>query len=838
MAIGSTPTQQVNVALVGAVTTDTVTIAAATGTLFLDWGTNSATQTITSVTSTNTVWSSVMVKTTTGAVVELWIGVVTGTSGPTVTINTSLAMNVAAVRGSIFEFSGVAATAFLATTTNDTTGSTAVTTPSISPTVGANSLRLAIMRQTLTGSLASGPSLNWIDITPSGSAFTRCAYQVSASDSGTAQNTWNWTAANPWADGICVLYALSVALTFSQQPPTSIATGTTPSPTVTVTADAAASGRTIVLTLSGPNGSITGASAVCNGSGVATFSGLVMNGDGPGFTLTATLSGYTTVVSNAVNIIGQYVAANQAFNTAMGGDTFLISAHDPRIFANGALSSWPDLLTGIGSRAAGLTMAAATAPVVASGKLTLTAASTQSMQSAADARLNFVGSGGTPNPIHLLFIGSCATASPLAGIAADPTSTTTYPYAYVKPSGSTWQVAVASDGATATPTNPPIPNSVGIFTNDSGVAFAGGATRAIILGKLGFQTLNNVDHTWGVHFLMGGKGPRYPGRVNLATAGSCKLAVGRFGANYGDGSVSWMGVYLGDLTLAKKMAFKAFALAQFGATVEIVAVPRVAAAGSSIVNSTTQQPGGDMRYAANGSGTTSFPYYMANKNSGRGTFAAQGIDTNIHTLAYGLSGKGITEVINNFPLTLALYADGTTTGTLVFLFHDVGNSLVTLTKAQYLAACITLKGLCDALAITSGMRVKLVHLLDEDRGSYYPLSWANAQSTLSANGTDRVSIAVTMLASPSTYGAAVYDISTLTHEQIGNFPTPDCYSTTYFNITMNGGFGGGDTTHQAPAGYQIIGEGVKAFLDANDGILYPSSGTGPPQMGFKLSLGF
>lgn len=833
MAIGSTPTQQVNVALVGAVTTDTVTITAATGTLFLEWGGTTGVQTITSITSTNTVWSKILSPTPSTASSELWMGVVTGTSGTVVTVNTSTAMNVASIRGSIWEESGLATTAFLATTTGDPVGSTSVATPTISPTAGLNSLRIAIMRQTLSGSLSSGPTNGFTDITPSGSAFSRAARLVSASDSGTAQTTWTWSAANPWVAGIVVLYAQVTALTFSQQPPTSIATGTTPSPNVTVTADASASGRTIVLTLTGPNGSITGASAVCNASGVATFSSLVMNGDGPGFTLTATLSGYTTAVSNAVLIIGQYVAANQAFVTAMGGDTFLPSVHDPRIYANGALSSFPDTL----GRAGGITMTAGTAPVIASG--ILTKAVGQTMASGADARLNFVGTGGTPNPIHFLFIGSASAVGALAGIAANPASLTTYPYGYVKPAGSTWQVEFASDGATATPTNPPIPNSVGIFTNDSGVAFAGGAVRAIIAGKLGFQSLNNCDHTYGVHFFMGGKGPRFPGRVNLATAGSCKLAIGAPGASDGAGAISWMAPYFGDMTRAKKMAFKAFVAAQFpGAQMDVVTAPRVVAAGSSIVNSTTQQPGGDMRYAANGSGTTSFPYYMANKNSGRGTFAAQGIDTNIHTLAYGLSGKGITEVINNFPLTLALYADGTTTGTLVFLFHDVGNSLVTLTKAQYLAACITLKGLCDALAVTSGMRVKLVHLLDEDRGSYYPLSWANAQSTLSANGTDRVSIAVTMLASPSTYGAAVYDISTLTHEQIGNFPTPDCYSTTYFNISANGGFGGGDTTHQAPAGYQIIGEGVKAFLDANDGILYPSSGTGPPQMGFKLSLGF
>ena len=632
--------------------------------------------------------------------------------------------------------------------------------------------------------------------------------------------------------GIATFYAIGAQQTtgggtfsFTTQPPASVASGATMA-TVAVTADASASGLTCTLTLAGPNGSATGLSAVCNASGVATFSAIVVTGDGPGYTLAAAITGYTGSVSSSFTVIGAVVAANQAFVTAMGGDALLFTVHDPRVYANGALASFPDTIGPIGGRAAGLTLAGP-GVTVAGGKLSIVPASSPDLESAADARLQLAATFASPRPCWLLTVCVANAAGPLVGIAANPTSTVTYPYLYAQPAGPTYQAAFASDGATPTPTNPPIPNTAGIWTSDSFVPFAGGATRAMAVGKLGYQSAvsdqgNNINHVWGFLPCMAGKQPRFIHRATVATAGNCKLVVGRFGTSYGDGTVSYVAVFGGDMTVARLRTWHAFARAQFGATVDIVAIPSLGFPANSLGNSTTQQVGGDMQNPTAGSGTTSMPYYMANKTSGaRGSLVTQGLDVaEVHSFAWARSGGSIQAVIDTFDVELALLADGTRTGNIVILHFDIGNSLATMTVAQYLAACVTLKGLCDSLAASSGLTVNLVQLPDADRVGYYNASYPTIPTAYSAAGTDRVSIGATLLASPATYARAVFDTASLANEQIGFFSAPKCYSATYFNITANGAFGGGDATHQAPPGYQVLGEGIKAFLDANDWLLY------------------
>jgi hypothetical protein len=633
------------------------------------------------------------------------------------------------------------------------------------------------------------------------------------------------------------------ALIFTQ-PSASVATGGTQA----VVAKAYLSDGTTVdttyvgnatLTMVGPNGSVAGTIGplACT-AGVATFAP-VPTADGPGFTYHVAMVGLTAADTTSFTVIGAVVAANQAFVTAMGGDTALFNVHDFRIYADGALTSIPDTIGPVGGRAAGLTCAGSGA-TISGGKLVIAAASTPDLESAADSRIALRDSFAAPHAVYDLWIAEATGTGPLGGIAANPTSTTTYPYCYLKPAGSTWQMACASDGATPTPTNPPIPNTAGIFVSDSGVAFADGKIRAQVIGHPPYDSAvtdegNNINWQWNYRPFMAGKQMRRVGRVTNVTAGNPKLVYGRFGSGYGAGKVTWRGQYTGDWKLAQSLAFIAFAKT-LGAAVDVVAIPSLVVDGNSLVNSTTQQPGGDMQSPTSGSGTTSFPSYMANKVSGtRGSLVSQGLDVaEVHSFAYGRSGGSIQLSLDRFDMEAGTLGDGTRTGAKVLLFYDVGNALLGggLTKAQYLTKIIALKAKCDAAGIT------LVNLLDADRVNYYNVAgWPTIPSALSTVGQDRVDIATAILADPLTYGLG-FDVATLTHAQIGHFSAPDCYSTTYFNISANGAFGGGDATHGAPAIYQVIGEGVKAFLDANDTILYPVATLhGHSRIGMRMGLG-
>jgi hypothetical protein len=628
--------------------------------------------------------------------------------------------------------------------------------------------------------------------------------------------------------------AIVAALSFSAQPPASVTSGVAMA-TVTVTADAGASGLTCTLTLVGPSGSVTNNTAICNGSGIATFSTLTATGDGPGYTMTAAVSGYTGATSSSFTVIGAVVAANQALVTAMGGDSFLFTVHDARVLASGALTSFPDSIGAIGGRPAGCTMTGSGA-TVSGGVVSLIAASTPYYVSAADSRL--ILTGGTfasPVPVWLLTIGSASGNGEFTNIAADPTSTTTYPYLRARTLAGTWQAAFASDGAAASGSSTPIPRTAGAFVSDSGVAFAGGAIRATCIGKMGYQSPNTdqstqVNGAWMFLPNMGGEQPRPIHRATASTAGNCKLALGRFGATYATASLSWMGVYTGDLTLTKLQAFQAFARAQFGATIDIVAVPSLAFTGNSHVTSQTDQAGGDMQTPIDTSGTTSMPYYMAHKTSGtRGSLITQGLKlSDTHAYSWGRSGKNILQVLDTFDVEIALLADGTRTGPVVVLFYDIGNAIgpgVAMDQTTYLANLVLLKNKCDTLAATSGRVVNLIHILDSDRNSYYNANWPTIPSGYSANGTLRNAIGVAMLADPLTYGSAVFDIAAnVSVVSIGTFAAPKCYSTTYYDITANSPFAGGDATHLAPLGYQAMGEGIKTGLfDVIDTLLYPLS---------------
>lgn len=604
-----------------------------------------------------------------------------------------------------------------------------------------------------------------------------------------------------------------------------------------VTVDAAFVGNCVVTltTPSGQSGSLGGTTTVACVAGVATCTNLIPTADGPGYRLTGTMSGYAAGATNQFTVVGAVVAANQALVTALGGDAKLFTVHDPRIYANGALPSFPDTIGGAGGRAAGLTLSQGTGaaqPSVSSGKLLFDGVD-DTILSAADSRLQLVGSNGTPNPIHLLVIAEATVAGPVATICANEASSSTYPYAVIEAAGSNWKARGGSDGASPSPATGS--NTAGSFTSDSEIAFADGNIRALTLGKMGFQTQNNVDHTW--FFIPGGKQPRMHRRVTLATSGNLKLVLGRFGSSFGTCKVSWVGCFAGDLTRDVLVAFWAFARAQFGATVTASAIPSFVLPGNSLGVGITGQVGGDPVSPVWGSGTTSPGYYCVNKVSGgRGSLRSQGLDVNdAHAFVYAAAGRNIQNVIDTFDTEIALLADGTRTGPLIVAMLEGGNTVQGLgdDAATCLARCVSLKSKCDGLAAASGQRVSLVWITDPDRGlgntvgatdpgglssGFYTVK-ASSGGAESTNGTVMEAVNDARVASPTTYGRATFDWENLAggHYQIGILAAKSCYNATYYNINN----GQNDQTHLAPAGYQEGGEAFKAFLDSNDGILYP-----------------
>lgn len=594
---------------------------------------------------------------------------------------------------------------------------------------------------------------------------------------------------------------------FTTQPTT--ATSGVAMSSVVVTADAAASGLTCTLTLSGPNGSATGLTAVCNGSGVATFTPTV-TGDGPGYSFTAAIPGYTGSTSNSFTTIGVEVAAAQALVTACGGDLALYSVNVPKIYGTGARAALEDVIGNAGGRAAGITYVQTTGaakPVVsAGGTLDFDGVDDFMQPSAADARVNFSGSVPTPNP-NFMIIGTIARSDGIiGGVAANPASTVTYPYAYTKLAGGKLQAVIATDGTA------PSGFTTGIATADVELSPNTTDVRTITLGKAAFVNSSNVDGLY--RFRVAGPQMANPGRMKTATAGSLIPFLGRFGAAFGNPQIAFVLHLSVEPTRAITAAIDTYA-ARFNAVTTTVETKTFLMVGDSLDVGTTNQPGGDTMTAVLGSGTTTIAYGMAHRVSGPGSLITQGygVAGAVQKYNLGRSGGTLDDLINAHPYDVAVYADGYRSGRFDVVAMGISNSIQAgVNAANCLIKMAAYKTLCDAYGInlhwfTPPSKGAGANGSNANGTGYY---LDNTYTGLSNYGIVAQTILAAMRASPLTYGAGIIDIEARAEFSITPLgASTACLSIIYYNY----GNGVLDPVHFSPTGYALADLIGKTYFD-------------------------
>jgi hypothetical protein len=516
-----------------------------------------------------------------------------------------------------------------------------------------------------------------------------------------------------------------------------------------------------------------------------------------------------TTASSPMAANAAAAAANTAFVAANGGDSVWPAIYDRRLnvgVTSAKVETWDDAIGVSGGRTPGPQLVQATAgarPAFSgtqgsgSETITLTAASSQALASAADSRFQLAAT----TPLYYVAIYEATGTGPIFGGAADPTSSTTYPYALVQAAGSNHKGDFAPEGVTTGRVQP-----------DSGVAFAGGVARVAMIGKSIPVTGNSgSDQTWR-HFF-GGRQVSTHHAVTAGTAGNQKLTVGRIGSTYGSGTLHWLSVTTQDPTRAQWMAILAFALAQFGALPDTATRNTLLCGGDSLEYGSHSS---DPMTAAIGTGTTSPAYIMANTVSGsRGSLVTQALDVNdVHHYNHGVSGRNIGIIVQEWAREIAPNVDGTRAGPAILVVRGIGNFIqsTNATISQLRAKAIELLVLADALS------VKLVWETEIDRGGGSNGSNGNATgwytdngwATPSANGIVATTFNADLRTALATYGHYLHDIEANSTFSINRAGTRACNDTTYFD----------DTVHLKDAGYSAYGISRKTFFDNNDAVLW------------------
>jgi hypothetical protein len=257
--------------------------------------------------------------------------------------------------------------------------------------------------------------------------------------------------------GIATFYSVGAevpfgaTLAFTQQPST-VVSGAANSPSITVQLSDNAAGVTVTMAKLTGTGTLSGTlTAVSNGSGLATFSNVIITGAGP-HTLQATAPGYTSINSSSFTVTHTALTAWAAFIAANGGDSAWIAAADYRVNVTddgtGKASQWDDVRGAIAGAMLPLTQATQAKRYTIGGSgLVGTALAQSHMLSALDSRIMLDQVAG---PHAFLIAQSPSGLSYLFGISQDPTDTTSQPYLYLITNASTFGMQGNSGGGGTT----------------------------------------------------------------------------------------------------------------------------------------------------------------------------------------------------------------------------------------------------------------------------------------------------------------------------------------------------------------------------------------------------
>lgn len=567
--------------------------------------------------------------------------------------------------------------------------------------------------------------------------------------------------------------------------------------------------------ISAPGGSFTALTSGSTGTGFAyqkvssttgSYQVSYTQTSGAYETMTVILSAPTTAQAAAVS-------ANATLVAATGTDSAWPAIYDRRMnttVISSLVSAWEDVRFG-SATTNGPQLAQATAGSrpgfsgtwgAGTELVTLSSASTQHLTSAATSALQLAPT----TALYAVAIYEATGTGPIAGAAADPTSSTTYPYALLQGGGSNHKGDFAPEGVTT-----------GRIQPDSGVAFADTTARLAAIGH-SIPVANNSasDVVWRYWF--GGRQVRRHHGVTTATAGNLKISVGRIGSTYGNGKLHWLGFTTQDLTATQWQALLAFASAQFGATADTSKRNTLVFVGDSLEYGSQST---DPMTAAVASGTKTPSYVCANTNSGaRGTLATQGLDVgDVHAYDYGVSGRTLQVIVDEFAREVAPNIDGQRTGPKVLWIRGIGNYVQNsnATIAQLRTVATTLYSTALAAGFT-----EVVWETELDRGAGSNGTNANATgwyvdntwAALSANGTVVTTFNGDLRTSLATYGTRMNDMEANAAFTINRAVSRAMLDATYYNA---------DKTHLTDVGYALVGTTRKTFLDSNDTVFWLSA---------------
>lgn len=229
---------------------------------------------------TNATWASAFASTT-NYKSSTWYGLFSGVGGLTVRITTAL-LGVANTSHNFSFFTGLpAGGGYNAGASGSATAAsgTAVATPSVTPTAGAEVLLVAMMRG--VGTAGATPA-GWTAMTPGGNG-TQFFYMIVPSASGSYQASNTWGTSGAWVAHIaCFEVTATVTAVVTTQPPECIANSAVHGLVVAKylggVLDPTASGN-VTLNLQSGSGSTAGSTLVVAftpGTGLATFTNLVV----------------------------------------------------------------------------------------------------------------------------------------------------------------------------------------------------------------------------------------------------------------------------------------------------------------------------------------------------------------------------------------------------------------------------------------------------------------------------------------------------------------------------------------------------------------------------------
>ncbi|MEO8561731.1 MAG: hypothetical protein ABI601_06630 [bacterium] len=499
-----------------------------------------------------------------------------------------------------------------------------------------------------------------------------------------------------------------------------------------------------------------------------------------------TVTGATQSAGPAVTSV---IDANTALVAQFGGNTNLFSIKDARLNIVANRSSHRDAIGAVGGRAAGITATQATAtkrPTIVAEGLVFDGVDDM-LASGQSSRLVY----DAATSLTCLAIYKAAGNGPVCGAGVDPANASLFPQGYL-------QTAAGNHGALFNPAS----TGTGSVAPSSALPWNDGLIRAAYVGRIArVATTVNGDDGW--HYALIGRQAATFVKTTPATSvgGGLKECFGGYGTAFVACTLYWQGWAAVDLTPAMIAAFKTFAIAEFGASVDVLVQGSFAVhshslgAGTQTTNQLTPSIG---------SGTTSWPFLVVNTTTPRGQLAAKIGLTDVHQYNVGVGGRTATVGTAKFPHEIAAMFDGLRAGPNVlvamWITNDERVSQISLAQlkldmAAYYAVCVA-AGVTLAMLTAPGYGSGLG---GAPNGCYA----AATGTALSSEGVTLVAMNTELRANRALYCDRLIDVAA-----DGRFDpvTRACANATFFNS---------DQTHPTDAGQAALASIVNADFDVN-----------------------